>query len=148
MEYPNTQDVLTLPPDYKLYKDRDISIATFLGGPPIAGYLAAENFKRLGETRKARVAWIIAIVVTILIFASVFLIPGIERIPSYLIPLIYSTLARFLVQKYQGAELKAHAFAGGQFYNVWRAVLISLIGLAVLLGLLFALIYLADTPPA
>src|SRR5258708_4654304 len=142
---PATENILTVQPVYKLYKDSHIGIATFLGGPLIAGYLAAENFKNLGEKSNATKAWVIAVIATIIIFGSIFLIPGIEHIPRYIIPLAYSTIARLLIQKYQGNDIRAHEAAGGQFYNVWRSVAISLIGLALLLAALVAIFYLADT---
>jgi hypothetical protein len=62
------EDWLTAPPEFKLYKENAIVGATFLGGPLVAGYLAAENFKQLEQPAKARTAWIIAI----LFFWSLF----------------------------------------------------------------------------
>ena len=146
MDYPTSEDVLTLPPAYKLYKDSHIGIAAFLGGPLIGGYLAAENFKQLGQTRGARNAWIIGIAAMIFVISAVFFIPAIEHVPAYLFPLIYSTVTRFLVQKYQGTALRAHAAEGGKFYSGWRAAGISLIGVALIVALLFAVFYLQDLP--
>ena len=146
MEYPPTEDVLTRPPTYKLYKDSHIGIATFLGGPLVGGYLAAENFKHIGQARGARNAWIIGVAATILVFSAVFFIPGIEHVPAYVIPLIYSTVTRVLIQKYQGPAIRAHAANGGQYYSGWRAAGISLIGVVLILAFLFAVIYLADNP--
>ncbi|HEY4110297.1 hypothetical protein [Puia sp.] len=144
MEYQQTEDILTQPPAFKLYKDSHIGIATFLGGPLIGGYLAAENFNRLGAPRGARNAWIIGIVSTLLIFSAVFLVPGITNLPTFVIPLLYSTITRVLVQKYQGNALRAHGANGGQYYNPWRAVGISLIGAALLLAVLIGIMYYSD----
>ncbi|MDE3236300.1 MAG: hypothetical protein KGO81_10125 [Bacteroidota bacterium] len=130
-------------PLFKLYKDKAVYIGTFIGGPLVAGYLAAENFKKLGQIDKAKTSWIISICVTIVIFASVFLIPNMDKIPNYLIPLIYTGIARFLVQKFQGSAIKSHIAASGQTYSTWRAVWIGLIGLLGLLLIIFIIILFA-----
>ncbi|HVT85837.1 MAG TPA: hypothetical protein VHD35_11600 [Chitinophagaceae bacterium] len=131
-------------PAFKLYKDRAIYVGTFLGGPLVAGYLAAENFKQLGQTDRVKTTWIIAILATMIIFGAVFLIPNIEKVPNYIIPLIYTGIAQFLVQKYQGLAIKTHIAAGGQTYSVWRAVWIGLVGLAILIAIIFVIILLTN----
>jgi len=138
------ENLLSITPDFKLYKDRAIYIGTFLGGPLVAGYLAAENFKQLGQQDKAKSAWTIAIIATIVIFGGIFLIPNIEKMPRFVIPLIYTGIAQYLVQKYQGAAVKEHIEKGGQTYSIWRAVLIGLIGLVILLAILFVVILLTN----
>jgi hypothetical protein len=99
------EDLLTAPPEFKLYKENAIFGATFLGGPLVAGYLAAENFKQLGQPGKARTAWIIAILSTIAIFGGLFLIPGANKIPNYIIPLAYTFITRSLIRTYQGESI-------------------------------------------
>lgn len=49
----------------KIYKDKAIWVGTFLGGPLVAGYFIAENFKVFGEYGKAKKTWIYAILTTI-----------------------------------------------------------------------------------
>src|SRR6476620_7895496 len=107
------ENVLSVLPNFKLYNDRAIYVGTFLGGPLVAGYLAAENFKELGEPDKVRNTWIVAIGATILIFGSIFLIPNIEKIPNYIIPITYTLIAQFLVRRFQVAAIKNHVQNGG-----------------------------------
>jgi ABC-type iron transport system FetAB permease component len=145
MQQTPAEDILSQPPAYKLYKENHIVIATFLGSPVIGGYLIGDNFRKLGKKRSAWTSWIIATIATGIIFASIFLIPGTENLPSYVIPLIYVGITRFLVQKYQAADLRAHEANSGQFYSVWRAVGISLISLVLLLAIIFTLALWADT---
>jgi len=127
-------------PNFKLYNDWAIYVGTFLGGPLVAGYLAAENFKELGEPDKVRNTWIVAIGATILIFGSIFLIPNIEKIPNYIIPITYTLIAQFLVRRFQGAAIKNHIQNGGQVYSTWRSVWIGLVGLVVLLAAIFIIL--------
>ncbi|HLX93804.1 MAG TPA: hypothetical protein VKR32_19105 [Puia sp.] len=132
------ENILTEPPEFKLYKERAISLATFLGGPLVAGYLAAENYRQLGDKAKVRGAWAIAIVATIIIFGGLFVVPDIEKVPRYIIPILYMVITQSLVQKYQGAAIKSHIEKGGQTYSIWRAVWIGLVGLVVLFAILLA----------
>jgi len=141
------ENLLSIQPDYKLYKDNAVYIGTFIGGPLVAGYLAAENFKKLGESDKARNAWIISIIATIIIFALIlliFLIPGTVKIPNYIIPLIYTGIAQYLVKHYQGPAIKEHIEKGGLTYKAWRAVWIGLIGLVVLCAIIIVAVLLTD----
>jgi hypothetical protein len=139
------EENLILPlPDYKLYKDRAIYVGTILGGPLVAGYLAAENFKHIGQPDKVKNAWFVAIIATVVIFGVVFYIPGVQKLPNYIIPLIYTGIAQYLVQRFQGNAIKEHIAQGGQIYSVWRAVWIGLIGLLILLALIFAFILMTN----
>jgi hypothetical protein len=127
-------------PTFKLYKD--IYVGTFLGGPLVAGYLATENCKQLGQTDKVKTIWAIAILATIIIFGGVFLIPNIMKVPIYIIYLIYTGIAQFLIQKFQGEAIKAHIAAGGQTYSVRRVLYIGLVGLVILIAIFFVIILL------
>jgi hypothetical protein len=138
------QDILLMQPGFKLYKDRAIYIATFIGGPLVAGYLIAMNFELLSEPGKAKKAWIVSICSTLVILAVLFLVPNIDKVPNYLIPVIYTGIARYLVLRFQGAMIKTHEENGGQFYSIWRTFLVGFIGLLVLLLIIFAISILTN----
>ena len=138
------ENLLPFQPTFKLYIDRAIYVGTFLGGPLVAGYLAAENFKQLGQTDKVKTTWIIAILATIIILSGIFLIPNIEKVPNYIIPLVYTAIAQFLVQKFQGTAIKIHIEIGGQTYSIWRAVWIGLVGFVILLAIIFAIVLMTN----
>jgi hypothetical protein len=137
-------DLITPIPDYKLYKDRSVYVGTILGGPLVAGYLAAENFKQLGQPEKVKNAWFIAIIATLVLLGIAFFIPGIQKTPGYIIPLLYSGIAQYLIQRFQGNAIKEHIQQGGQVYSVWRAVWIGLVGLVILAVVVVALILATD----
>jgi hypothetical protein len=59
-------------PAQKIYSEKNIWRATFLGGPLVAGYLLAENFKAFNEPEKVRKTWIIAVLATIIIFSAAY----------------------------------------------------------------------------
>ncbi|HTE34636.1 MAG TPA: hypothetical protein VK666_29860 [Chryseolinea sp.] len=138
------ENLLVAPPTFKLYSNRSIYIGTFLGGPLAAGYLIAENFKALGQPDKIRNTWIIAILATIAIFVAAFLIPGLEKIPPYIVPLIYTTIAQFILQRLQGPSIKLHDEKGGFFFSVWRAVLIGIIGVAITIAIAVVVLLVTD----
>jgi hypothetical protein len=137
-------DLFVKPPKFKLYNDRAVYVGTFLGGPLVAGYIASENFKELGQPRLAVNSWIFSILATIIIFGSAFIIPGFEKVPKILIPILYSVLAQFLVKQFQGDRINEHVAKGGQIFSVWRAVLIGIAGLAITLALLLSIILITD----
>ncbi|MEP6948647.1 MAG: hypothetical protein ABI863_05210 [Ginsengibacter sp.] len=131
-------------PQKKLYKDIAVRAGTFVGGPVVAGYMIAENFKVLGQADKVKTTWILAIISTVVIFGAAFLIRGMEKIPNYIIPFIYTLIASYIVRQSQGGEIRNHIEKGGQMYSIWRALLIGLIGLLATVTIIFILLLLTD----
>jgi hypothetical protein len=124
-------------PTNKIYKDRAIWAGTFLGGPLVTGYLIAENFKAFNEPAKAKKTWIISILATIVIFGTAFLIADSINVPNQIIPLIYTAIAYYIVQKFQESNITAHINAGGQFFSWWRTIGISILGVIITLAIIF-----------
>lgn len=128
----------------KIFKDKAIWVGTFLGGPLVAGYFIAENFKVFGEQDKVKKTWIYAILTTIAVFAIAFSIPEDINIPNQLIPLVYTGIAYFIIIHFQGDRIKAHIDEGGPLHGWWRIIGISLIGLLVT-TLPFLIFFLVST---
>lgn len=138
-----TIDIQT--PTEKIYKDRAIWVGTFLGGPLVAGYLISENFKAFNEFDKAKKTWIYAIIATIVVFGGIFLIPDNVKIPNQVIPLIYTAIAYYLVQHFQGQNITSHINSGGQLHSWWRTIGAGIIGLAITIIPIFGFALLADS---
>jgi hypothetical protein len=118
-------------PPQKIYKDRAIWVGTFLGGPLAAGYFIAENFSALDERDKATKTWIYAIIATVVIFGGLLVIPETVRIPNQIIPIMYTALAYYVVQRLQGEKINKHISAGGEFHSWWRTLAVALVALAI-----------------
>ncbi|HEY5370782.1 MAG TPA: hypothetical protein VIJ75_17490 [Hanamia sp.] len=131
-------------PIKKIYKEKEIYIGTFLGGPIVAGYLIAENFKNFNEPEKAKKTWMYTIIATVVIFGGIFLIPGTAKIPNQIIPLVYTGIAYLLVQRFQNKQITSHLDSGGQIYSWWRTIAVGLIGLAITLIAVFGLLYFSN----
>lgn len=132
-------------PTEKIYKDKAIWVGTFLGGPLTAGYLIAENFKAFNETDKAKKTWIFAIIATIIVFSGVFMIPDNINVPNQIIPLIYTAIAYFLVQHFQGQNISKHIDSGGKLFSWWRTIAVSIVGLLITIIPIFAFALLSDS---
>jgi hypothetical protein len=124
-----------------IYKDNKIWLGAYLGGPLVAGYLIAENFKSFNEISKAKKTWIYTVIGTILIFGVTFLIPEdvIEKIPKYTIPLFYTVIAYGLMKHYQGKNISAFIALGGKQFGWGRTIIVSLIGLVITTVLIFGI---------
>lgn len=129
----------------KIYKDRAIWVGTFLGGPLAAGYLIAENFKVFNEFDNAKKTWMYAILTTIVVFGGIFLIPDTVKIPNQVIPLIYTAIAYYLVQHFQGQKINAHIDAGGQLHSWWRTIGVGIIALAITIIPIVCFVVIADS---
>jgi hypothetical protein len=119
-----------------LYSQGAIGIATYLGGPLAAGILARQNFINLGNEAAAKKSLFIGIISTVFLFGGIFSIPEeiLDQIPNALIPFVYTAIIYIVIEKFQGAALKAHKGNGGIFYSVWKAVGIGAICMLVLLA--------------
>ena len=60
---------------HKIFTNRVISTATFFGGPIVAGFMIAKNYKAFGNSDAARNSIFIGIISTLLLFAGMFTIP-------------------------------------------------------------------------
>lgn len=138
------ENILPSPPEYKLYKKRAISVATFLCGPLAAGYLIAENFKQLGQPGMARKTWLCVIGFTVIIFGALIFLINADKVPNYLVPVIYTAITSALVKRYQGPQINSHEEKSGQFYSAGRVVLVAIIGAAVLFGLIMGVMVLLN----
>jgi hypothetical protein len=132
-------------PEGKIYKERAFWAGTYLGGPLVAGYLFAENFKTLGQPEKVKPTWIITIIATIVIFGAIFSIPDSIDIPNQLIPLIYTAIVIVIFKYYQIEEVNDHIERQGLAQGWGKIIGVGLIGLLVTVGPIFAYSYLSDT---
>ncbi len=123
----------------KIYTIKAIQVATFIGGPLVAGYLIAENYKAINEHGKAKTTWIYAVIATVIIFGLAISIADNDhiKIPTPVIPLIYSWITYWLVQTYQKQQIDTFLTSGGTTYSWWRTIGISLAGAIITFGLLF-----------
>lgn len=131
-------------PTKKIYKERAIWVGSFVGGPLVAGYFIAENFKALNDPENAKTTWTYTIPLTLLIFSLALIIPKFENFPSILIPLSY-TMAAYLYSKYyQGPGMAAHLEAGGEEFGWGRIIGISLLGLILTFVMMLLFILIVD----
>lgn len=122
----------------KVYKQSAIQIAAFLGGPLVAGYLIAHNFRQLGEPEKVKRTWVTAIAFFAVVLVLAVVVP--QSVPTIFFALFSMGAANLYVQRFQAASLREHLSAGGPSYKTGRAVLIAL-GCSLVVILLFLALY-------
>jgi len=130
-------------PEGKVYTPLSIRIATFFGGVPVGAYMLAENFKVLGEKRKAATTWLIAIFVFVLLIATPF-IPVLDQIPPVAYPLIYAIAAGWAARRYQSDMIDEHIEKGGDVYSAGRVIIITLIGIFIIAAFLLAIFFIRE----
>jgi hypothetical protein len=128
----------------KVYSMRSIWVGTFLGGPLTTGYLAAENFKALGQADKVKPTWTIAIIATVIVFGGVLMIPNVEKVPTHLIPLFYTAIAYVVVNNLQGNKIKQYIEETGQVFSGWRSAGIGLICAVISIAPIFMYVFATD----
>ena len=121
--------------DKKLYSERWIWFASYIGGPLAGCYLMSKNFELLGKIDYAKKSFKIGIFSMALFFLGLIFVPSsiIDIIPSYSLPIIYTLIIASFVKKYQGNELKEHFNSGGKKYSGWKVTGISILSLIITL---------------
>lgn len=128
----------------KIYKEKAIDVATILGGPLVAGYLIAENFKTFNETDNVRKTWFYVVIGVVLIIGSVFFIPH-SKLLNLIIPAINVAIVHYFVQRFQGQNISAHLASGGQLFGWGRTIVIGLIGSLMTCILFFGFVFMLDS---
>lgn len=129
--------------DIKLYSANAIAGATFLGGPLAAAYLIGENYKALDRRKAARNSVILGVVFMILLISFLLIIPEeiMDKIPGFLIPLVYTGIVLLIVEKTHGVILKKHKSFENEFFSKWRSVGIGIISMIIYLVVIFSIFY-------
>lgn len=131
----------------RIFTNKAISFATFLGGPIAAGFLISKNFKEFGNHSAARNSIFIGIISTIILFAGIFMIPEtvVDKIPQFLIPAIYTGVIALLVEKLQGNKIRDFLSSGGKKASNWQTTKYGIIGLVAILMFLAIVIFSVPT---
>lgn len=130
--------------DLKLYSVKAISLASYLGAPMAALYLARHNYRQLGEPQKGNTTFLVGIIATLGLFAILFSIPEsiIDKIPNYIIPATYTAIIYFWANRKFGSVLDAHKEQGYTLESIWKGVGLSLASLAIIVLLLLGISFL------
>lgn len=122
----------------KVYSKKAITLATFFGGPLVAGFLIYKNYKAFGKYDAARRSLITSIIFTIFLFYGLFLIPSsfIDKLPNSVIPFIYTGIIALFVNKYQDKLINDFLLNGGEKASNWSAAGYGLAGLILILLIL------------
>ncbi|MEL6556905.1 MAG: hypothetical protein AAFQ94_01895 [Bacteroidota bacterium] len=134
----------------KLFSSKAINIATFLGGPLAASILMRRNFINLGNEKAGLMSVIIGMLTTMVIIIALILIPEstINKVPSFIIPAIYTAIVMLLVERTQGEALKRQKEIEGGFYSGWKAAGLGLLGAVIYLGAILGVVLLAPLDPS
>lgn len=114
----------------KYFSIKSISVATYLGGPLAGGILVSLNFKRFQQNDKAFWTLIISFLATLVLMWAIFQIPDsmIEKVPNFLIPLLYTPIVAFIAEKLQKQEIQKLEEQEGEKEHWWKAAGVGLLG--------------------
>ncbi len=125
-------------PGELLYSPNQIGVAAFLGLPIGAAWLAARNFRAMGQDEEVGRTWGAGIFLTLVIGAISFVLP--DRFPNVVLPIAYTLALRALAEWKFKRVVDAHLAAGGSLVSWWRVV-----GIGILCGLIFGMLMAAVT---
>ena len=116
----------------KIYNENMVRVSTLLAGPFAAAYFMAENYKTLGQEKQARQSLIYGVLATVFIFGTLLVLPEkvIDKVPTFLLPVLFAFLAQFLMRKFQSQEVESYLTGGGQKHSGWQVARVSAIVLA------------------
>jgi hypothetical protein len=101
-----------------IYSPRQISSASFLGGPIALVYFLRKNFQTLGNTAAAAQCLGWGILFNVVILGSMPFLP--KRFPNYVLPLAYSWTAYFIAEQKQLSKESISASSQFCFQSNWK----------------------------
>lgn len=122
----------------RLYQPGQVLLAAVLGSPIAAGWLLAQNFRRLGEPSRARRAFVVSVLVTLLMIA--FGAAGAQEGGVRFFGMLLSLSCYQYAKTAQGRRVVMHQAAGGRPESWWRALGV---GVAVMVALVVAYVLFA-----
>jgi hypothetical protein len=122
----------------KLYSPTQVYASSFLGGPLAMIFVLRRNFEALGNKAGAKWTLIGGLVFTVALF-TVLLVLWHFNVSTeggkYLVPLLYSVVARQICEKYQKSKQAIQDAPEYEFQSNWKVFGLSL-GFAILLILI------------
>lgn len=123
-----------------LYSPNQIAVATFLGTPIAAAWLAARNFRAMGQAQEVGRTWGFGILLTVVVFAVSTVLP--DRVPNSVLPVAYCLALRALAESKFKSVIDAHISAGGSLGSWWRVVGIGILCLLIVVVVMIAVMFL------
>lgn len=128
----------------KVFTAKMLWVASYLGGPLVAGYVLAHNYKVFGQQKRVQQAWIWSAVVTIVVFISVAFIPESVNIPNFIIPFFYTGIAAIFFHKTLQSNTDKHLEQAGRKQSWWLVIGAAVVGLIVTFVIGFVTFILVD----
>lgn len=130
-------------PDGEIYTTRTIVISCFFAGLLASGLMIYQNFKTLGEHKKASATVLVTVLAFIAIMATAF-IPALDNIPGLVYSFMITVATSLLTRKFQGSLIDKHINADGRTYSSGRAILICIISVVILFAFYFSAYFLQE----
>lgn len=113
--------------DRKIYNEKMVRVSTLLAGPFAAAYLMAENYKTFGQEKRAKQTLIYGSLATVFIFGTLLLLPEkvLDKVPQFLLPILFSIIAQFLMRRFQTPDVENYLTEGGQKHSNWKVARVS-----------------------
>ncbi len=133
----------------KYFSEKQIYAATFFGGPIPPGILIYQNFKNIGDERKAILTIGITLISTVCLFYLIYELPEelINRIPNITFTILYTGIVYTIYHKYFGNNLKDNIAGKENIASNWTVAGITLLGLVISLAIIFTFSFLEPAFP-
>ncbi len=132
-------DEEAIPPPYKLFTSKAISVGAFFGGPLAVTVLLANNFGRMGDRRNRNRTYILGLGITLSMVWILTTTPQsiLDKIPNIAYSAILSWIGYLLTEKLQGNILRKHFESLGQKASGWAVCGWSVLSVVVYFGIAF-----------
>ena len=126
------------PLEARLYTERQVAVATFLGAPLLGGWLIAANHKALARPDQANRAITLGVGATVVLLGLAMVLP--DRFPNAALPVVGAVAFRAWANAQFSTVLERHRAAGGVRFSWWRVLGLSLLSAAIVFTLMFIVV--------
>ena len=125
----------------KLYADRSVFAATFLGGPLGGAAIIALNYRALGDDRNFRLSVVVGFIGSVAILAACSMLPESASHSGAGIPIIIAASIQMLAKRLQGDAVAKHTALGGELASGWLAAGVGLLSLVLTIAVVVAICF-------
>lgn len=133
----------------KLFTEKQVGIATFLGGPLPAGIMIFYNLKKLGMEKEANVSMAISILFTSLFFYGIIITPieVLDKIPDLVFTAIIAGIVYVAFRHFLGTQVENALAEGSSIASNWSVAGMTLLGLSITIGIGLGFAFTVNTYP-
>lgn len=121
----------------KGYNEQSIFVGALLGGPLVAGYMMAENYKAVDKDENVMLTWVFALAYIVFQTIASYYIRSIINFPGITVAFISAFIIILIAKTVQGNEIYQLKMGDNRIQGWGHTAVVSIIGMILVFTIFF-----------